>query len=179
MRVLLDACVLMPARLREMLLGAAAAGGYAPLWSARILEEWARAARRLPDGSEALARAEIAHLSAAWPEAQVAATPDLEARLSLPDPDDVHVLAAALTGGADILVTRNLRDFPARTLARHGLRAQGPDGFLCDLAAGGLALAPVAEAVRARAGAVSGEPPRLRAMLKRCGLPRLGKLLDP
>ena len=60
MRVALDACVLFPTVLREMLLGAAAAGGFAPVWSARILEEWARATRRLPEGAEAVARAEIA-----------------------------------------------------------------------------------------------------------------------
>ena len=67
MRVALDACVLFPTVLREMLLGAAAAGGFAPVWSARILEEWARATRRLPEGAEAVARAEIALLRAAWP----------------------------------------------------------------------------------------------------------------
>ena len=59
-----------------MLLGAAAAGGFAPLWSARILEEWARATRRLPEGAEAVARAEIARMRAAWPEAEVAVDPD-------------------------------------------------------------------------------------------------------
>ncbi len=63
-RVLIDANVLFPSVLREVVLGAAAAGGLAPLWSARILEEWARATRRLPEGAEAAARAEIARLRA-------------------------------------------------------------------------------------------------------------------
>jgi len=47
MRVVLDACVLYPPVLREILLGAASAGLYDPLWSERILEEWARATRKL------------------------------------------------------------------------------------------------------------------------------------
>src|SRR5262245_44021274 len=83
MRVLIDACVLFPTVTREMVVGAAAAGGFVPLWSARILEEWARATRRLPDGAEAVARAEIALLRAAWPDAEVTVDPDLVERLSL------------------------------------------------------------------------------------------------
>ena len=57
-RVLLDACVLYPTVLRELLLGTAALGLYEPLWSARLLEEWARAAARLGPEGEAIARAE-------------------------------------------------------------------------------------------------------------------------
>ena len=179
MRVLIDACVLVPSVLREMLLGAAAAGGFTPLWSARILEEWARATRRLPEGAEAVARAEIARLGRAWPEAVVAPDPDLEARLSLPDPADLHVLAAAISGRADVLMTLNRSDFPTRTLARHELLLREPDGFLCELLAEGLDLASVAEAAQRRSGALSGRSPTLRAMLKRAGLPRLGKALAP
>ena len=112
MRVLIDACVLFPTVMREMVVGAAAAGGFQPLWSARILEEWARATRRLPEGAEAVARGEIALLRAAWPEAEVAVDAALVARLSLPDPDDRHVLAAAIAGGAEVLLTLNRADFP-------------------------------------------------------------------
>ena len=64
MRIVLDACVLFPTVLREILIGTAATGAFTPLWSARILEEWARATRRLPSGSEAVARTEIAILRA-------------------------------------------------------------------------------------------------------------------
>jgi predicted nucleic acid-binding protein len=112
MRVLLDACVLYPTVMRELLFGAAAAGLYTPLWSARILEEWARAVARNIPGDADLARAEIAQARAAFPDAEISADPDLEATLALPDPADTHVLAAAIGGHADILVTDNRADAP-------------------------------------------------------------------
>lgn len=177
MRALLDACVLFPTVMREMLLGAAAAGGFAPVWSERLLEEWARATRRLPEGAEAIARAEIAHMRDRWPEATAPAPEELVAGLSLPDPDDRHVLAAAITGGAGVLLTLNRADFPTRTLARHGILLREPDGFLTELAAEGIDLARIAEEVRSRAEAASGRPQALRPLLKRAGLPRLGKAL--
>jgi len=58
---------------------------------------------------------------------------DLIDALSLPDPDDCHVLAAALRAGADLIVTFNLTDFPAAALAPHGLEARHPDDLLVDL----------------------------------------------
>ena len=172
MRVALDACVLFPTVMREMLLGAAAAGGFEPVWSARILEEWARATRRLPEGAEAVARGEIARLRAAFPEAEVAVPEELVAGLSLPDPDDRHVLAAAIAGGAEALLTLNRPDFPTRTLARHGILLREPDGFLLDLLDEGLDLAR-----GRRGGAGAGRRAGMRPMLKRAGLPRLGKAL--
>jgi len=170
-RAVLDACVLFPPVMREMLVGAAALGGFAPLWSERILEEWARATRRLPAGAEAAARAEIARLRARFPAAAVAVPEPLVASLSLPDPDDRRVLAAAIAGGADTLVTLNRADFPGRTLARHGVLLRDPDGFLVELLGAGFDLAPVAEAAR------RGREAGVRAVLKRAGLPRLGKAL--
>ena len=71
MKMLLDACVIYPTVMREMLLGVARTGAYTPLWSARILEEWARAARKLGPEGEAIARGEIAMLEAAFPKASV------------------------------------------------------------------------------------------------------------
>lgn len=177
--VLLDANVLYPTVLREMLLGVAATGAFSPLWSKRILEEWARATRRLPDGAEALARAEIKKMKAAWPEADVPRDHDLEAQLSLPDPADRHVLAAAINGGAETLLTFNRTDFPSRVLARHDILLREPDGFLVELAAEEPDFPEIAAKVKARAEARWGRPYVLRTLLKRTGLPRLGKLLDP
>ena len=107
MKILLDACVLYPTVLREILIGVAREGLYRPLWSARILEEWARAAARLGPADEAIARGEVAALRAAFPQAEVAAQPGLEGRLHLPDPNDIHVLAAAIAAHADAIVTFN------------------------------------------------------------------------
>ncbi|WP_179380091.1 RSP_2648 family PIN domain-containing protein [Jannaschia marina] len=177
MKVFLDACVLYPTVLREILTGCAAAGLYRPLWSPRVLEEWARAARKIP-GGEAVARGEIAGLRAAFPGAEVRPGEGTMARLYLPDPNDVHVLAAASDAGADRLVTFNMRDFPRRDVMAEGIVLQNPDAFLMDLWLGdGMAVADVVETVRATAARLSGEDQPLRPLLKRARLPRLGKAL--
>jgi hypothetical protein len=63
-------------------------------------------------------------------DALVAGYEGLIESLTLPDPDDRHVLAAAIHAGADVIVTFNLADFPPHKLARHGIEAQHPDTFL-------------------------------------------------
>lgn len=176
-RVLIDANVLYPTVLREIVLGVAAAGAFQPLWSPRILEEWARAAERMGDGP--IARAEIALLADRWPEASVAVTDETIARLSLPDPNDTHVLAAAIDGNADSLLTQNLRDFPSRTLAREGIFLRAPDPFLLDaLAADPDGVGRVVARVHETAQSLCPGPLPLRQLLKRARLPRLGKALS-
>lgn len=178
MKAVLDACVLYPTVLREVLLGVAAEGLFEPLWSARILEEWARAAGKLGPVAEAQARGEVALVRARWPRAEVAPTPDLEARLWLPDPADVHVLAAAIAGSAEVIVTFNAQDFPRGVLAEEGIARQDPDGFLGSLRERDPgAVARVAERVRAEAERLSGEVWEVRRLMKKAGLPRLGKAL--
>ena len=160
MKVLLDACVLYPTVMREVLLGVAAAGLYQPLWSARILEEWARAAIKLGPG------AEVSH------------PPSLEARLWLPDPADTHVLAAAIAGHADLIVTLNAQDFPRNILAEEGLERLDPDQFLIALHRDHpQAVASAADAVRQEAERLSGEAWDIRRLMKKAHLPRLGKTL--
>lgn len=178
MKALLDACVLYPTVLREVLLGVARTGLFTPLWSDRILEEWARAAVKLGPGAEDIARGEIAVLRAAWPVATVPPAPGIEARLWLPDPNDVHVLAAAIAGSADLIVTFNAVDFPRATLAEDGLERLDPDQMLMRLwGQAPEAVAQAAETVRAEAERLSGQPQPMRALLKRAKLPRLGKAL--
>ncbi|MBE3638015.1 RSP_2648 family PIN domain-containing protein [Mangrovicoccus algicola] len=170
MRAVLDACVLYPTLTRGLLLDAAAAGVFTPLWSPRITFEWTNAATR--ETPAALVAAEAAALAARWPGAEIALPEGAEDALSLPDPDDTHVLAAAIEGRAEAIVTFNLRDFPGRTLARHGIQPWHPDPFL--LAALGEAQAPMLAALRTRLDALSAtDTPR--AILKRARLPRLGK----
>jgi len=172
--VFLDACVLYPPVLRGLLTGAAAAGLYRPLWSARVLAEWriALARKEGPAAAEA-AEAEAGRLARAFPGAQVAAAPETEAFLTLPDPADAHVLAAAIAGGAGTLVTLNLRDFPARRLAAHGIAPRHPDGFLWELASH--APGVIAPLVAAATG--SEDPQAQRRALKRSRLPRFGKMM--
>ena len=110
MKAVLDACVLYPTVLREILLGVAQTGLYTPLWSERILEEWARATRKLGPGAEDIARAELAAVRRAFPRATVPPTHRLEARLHLPDENDIHVLATAIAGGADAIVLETMTD---------------------------------------------------------------------
>lgn len=179
MRVLLDACVLYPTVMREVLLAVAARGLFTPLWSARILEEWARATARLGPAAEAQARGEIAVVAARWPAAIVPPAPGRERRLWLPDPADIHVLAAAVEGHADAVCTTNAKDFPRQILAAEGLERRDPDQLLTALHDGGDAAAvsaAVAE-VHATAERLSGERLALRGLLKRARLPKLGKRL--
>ncbi len=180
MKVVLDACVLYPTVLREILIGVAKAGLYDPLWSDRILEEWARATIKLGRGAEDIARGEIAALRADFPKASVVAREGIEARLWLPDPADIHVLAAAIAGHADLIVTFNASDFPRHTLTEEGLKRDDPDHFLLGMwQSYPESVERVVENVRAKAEQLSGEPQPLRPLMKRARLPRLGKALSP
>src|SRR5688500_9028541 len=127
MKAVLDACVLYPAVLREILLGAAAAGLYEPLMSDRILREWTRATAKLGPVAQAAAEGEAVLVRAAFPKAILREQPDIEARLLLPVPNDVHVLAVAIAGHADAIVTFNAQDFPGHVLAAEGIARRDPD----------------------------------------------------
>jgi hypothetical protein len=74
-------------------------------------------------------------MKAVLPDADVQGHRALIAGITLPDPNDRHVIAAALVGGASVIVTWNVRHFPAKVLAGVGLTRQDPDAFLCDLLA--------------------------------------------
>ena len=178
-RVLLDANVIYPTVMREMLLGVAAEGLYQPRWSARITEEWCRAAAKIGEGAEALARGEAARLDARWPEARIADRQGLAERLWLPDPNDIHVLASAIAGHCDGIVTMNAKDFPRDILADEGLFRADPDGFLLGFLKGAPeAVTDVASRVLAEAQRLSGEDWTIRALMRKARLPRLGKALE-
>jgi predicted nucleic acid-binding protein len=178
-KVVLDACVLYPPVLREILLGVAGAGLFQPIWSDRILEEWARATRKLGPEAEGAARGAAALLTAQFPKARVAAAPGIEARLHLPDENDIHVLATAVASGADAILTYNAGDFPRHVLAFEGVERRDPDGFLWELWSHYPAeVGHVLETVRARAAQLSGNPQALKPLLKRLRLNRLAKAVQ-
>ncbi|MFC3569479.1 RSP_2648 family PIN domain-containing protein [Paracoccus simplex] len=172
MKAVLDACVLFPTVLREILIDTAAAGRFQPLWSRRILDEWRHAATR--QGSDA--GVEIALLESRFPQALVEPGQRVLG-FDLPDPADRHVVECALAAGAEAIVTANLRDFPARRLAPAGLRAIHPDEFLRDLylQAPEPVLAAIA-ATEARARAAGGALSR-NELMRRARLPRLAKAI--
>jgi len=132
----LDANVLYPQFLRDVLLRLAAAELFAPRWSDRIQREWMRnlAANRPDIPAERLQRLRTL-MEEAFPAARVKGYRASEKRFADVDPKDRHVAAAALTGGATMIVTFNLRDFPADALAAHGLSASDPDRFIARLVA--------------------------------------------
>lgn len=180
MKAVLDACVLFPTILRTILLGVAEAGLYTPLWSSRILEEWARASVKLGPGADTVARGDIALLGVAFPRACVAHSPAIEARLYLPDADDVHVLATAIAGGADAIITFNAADFPRHLLAGEGIARRDPDGFLWEIWSHHPAkVEAVVRQTHAMAERLSGTDIALKAFMRRAQLPRLGKALQP
>ena len=176
MRILLDACILYPTIMREVILGAAKEDAFKPLWSARILEEWRRAAARHSAEQAEVAGVEIALLRAIWPNSE--APPAKEDDLWLPDENDIHVLATAIDTNADAIMTLNLKDFPTRILSKHNIIRRDPDGFLIEFAyENRTAMKRVVDNIHQAAEQHSGEPKNIRKLLKRTGLPRLGKLL--
>jgi len=178
MRVLIDACVLYPTVMREVILGAAKLGLFEPRWSDRILEEWARATVKLGPEAEVFARGEIAMLGVAFPRAIVPVHQGLMKRLWLPDADDIHVLAAAVSGSCDGILTMNAKDFPRDTLSEEGLARFDPDGFCCRmLDEDPEGVRGVAEGILAVAREMSGVDWTMRNLMKKARLPRFGKAL--
>lgn len=176
MKAVLDACVIYPSVLREILLGAAAAGMYRPLWSDRILGEWIRAVAKLGPLAVTQATGEAARMRADFPQAMLREQPGIAARLLLPDPNDVHVLAVAIGGHADAVVTFNAADFPQHVLAAEGIVRRDPDGFLWELQSHHpAAMDAILAGVVARASRMDGAPASLKSLLKRAKLPRLAK----
>ncbi|MFN4059231.1 MAG: RSP_2648 family PIN domain-containing protein [Paracoccus hibiscisoli] len=175
MRAVLDANVLFPTILREILTNLAQAGLYDALWSDRILEEWHRAAARIGPDAGSVAGAEIAMLRLRFPQAVQPDDGQRAIDLDFPDPADRHVVEAALAGGACLIVTANLRDFPQRMMAGLGLRALHPDAFLLDLQrTDPQAVLRALHTARDRAEAAGGAM-SMAEMLKRCRLPRLAR----
>lgn len=173
--VLLDACVLYAPLVRGILLRLAAHGLFVPRWSPRVLAEWRiAAARKGGIAAEDRADAVAAAMAARFPGGEVEPDPETERALGLPDAADLHVLAAAIAARAEVLLTFNVRDFPARRLVAHGITPRHPDGFLWEL----FSHAPEAvdgaiRAAAADAGVTEVEP--IRRALKRAHLPRLAK----
>ncbi len=129
---LLDACVLYPTTVADTLMSLSVAGLFAAKWTLAIEAEWVNGVERnRPDLVGKLAN-RVERMRRAVPDWEVTA-PQYEVIvpcLQLPDKDDVHVLAAAIAGHADCIVTSNLKDFPASVVGVHGIEVIHPDDFV-------------------------------------------------
>jgi hypothetical protein len=130
----LDACVLFPAALRDTLLRAAEFGLYRPHWSGEILVELERSLVRSGRVDAARARRLVTAIRRAFEDAEVSGYEHLTEAMTT-SASDRHVAAAAIVAGASVIVTLNLRDFPASALSPYGVEAQPPDQFLQQLSA--------------------------------------------
>lgn len=132
LRVVLDACVLFPMYLRDTLLSTADEDLYLPYWSQKIIDEIIGNLVKGGTLSQEKAKNLERTIKIAFPEAMVEVPVALEQAMTN-EPKDRHVLAAAVTTGADIIVTNNLKDFRENDLAPWKIIAQSPDEFLSDL----------------------------------------------
>lgn len=129
--VIYDACVLYPAPLRDFLIRLALSGRYRARWTHEIQDEWRRnVVMNRPDLDPLALERTVALMNAAIPDVLVSGHEYLVADLSLPDPDDRHVLAAAIKCSASVIVTFNEKDFPALVLSQFDVETQHPDVFV-------------------------------------------------
>ncbi len=127
---ILDANVLYPQLVRDTLLSLAVERLYHARWSATIHDEWTRnLAKDRPELAARLPQV-VQLMNASVPDCLVTQYEKLATAIELPDPNDRHVVAAAIAGHADAIVTFNTKDFPAAVLQPYGIEVQHPDEFL-------------------------------------------------
>ena len=169
-----DACVVHPAALRDLLVRLAGTGLFRASWSEDILDEMvASVLKHRPDLVPAQLDRTRQLMCDAVPGCLTTGYRSLIEGLELPDPEDRHVLAAAIRAGAQVIVTENVADFPAQVLGEYDMEAQTPDIFVLHL----IDLSPttVARAVEEQSAALTA--PSLSTSdvldrLARSGLPR-------
>lgn len=159
-----DANILYPAPLRDLFLRIAQTGLVQARWTDAIHDEWIRGVLRdnPPLSLKWLTRTRKL-MDSAVRDCLVVDHEELIPTLTLPDPDDRHVLAAAIRAGAEVIVTYNLKDFPANRLSPFGVLAQHPDVFLAAL----LDFAPaiVYEAIRRQREGLRNPPMSVEELL--------------
>ncbi|MEL0637173.1 PIN domain-containing protein [Marinomonas sp. TI.3.20] len=134
-KVLLDANVLYSQPLRMMLLNLVNLDECSTqmFWTEKIDAEWSDALnRKHPEGRDSVIR-QVQSIKASFFDRYVLDYEPLMDQLELPDPDDRHVLAAAIKTGCNIIATDNIKDFPAELLAEYGIRTMTRDELMCFL----------------------------------------------
>ena len=133
-KVVLDACVLYSAVVRDILLNLAQRLLYAPHWSPIIEDEWTRnLLKNRTDLDEKRVNRTVGFMNYFFPFANVTNFDHHILNIQLPDPDDRHVVACAIQCEAEIIVTKNLKDFPQEELEKFNITAQHPGNFISDL----------------------------------------------
>lgn len=132
--VVYDANVLYPAPLRDFLMRLALTDLFRARWSEDIHDEWMRnVLESRPDLKREQLERTRELMNRNVRDCLVEGYQNLTSSLELPDPDDRHVLAAAIRANASVIVTFNLKDFPPQYIAQYGIEAQHPDDFLTHL----------------------------------------------
>jgi hypothetical protein len=159
-----DANVLYPAELRNFLMHLALTGLFRAKWSAAVHEEWiSNLLNNRPDLTRHKLERTRQLMDKATFDALVEGYEDLIPTLSLPDENDRHVLAAAIRGEAQVIVTMNLRDFPDEVLQQYELEAQHPDEFILHLI--DLAPDPVIDAAETHRQSLKNPPKSIEEFL--------------
>ena len=130
----LDACVLYPAPIRDILLSLASEEMFKVKWSKMIQEEWLRnLLKNRDDLKKEQLNQTIEAMNSAFPDADVEGFEDLIASIKLPDKDDRHVVACAIKCNADAIITFNIKDFPSKKLSKYDIEIQKPDRLISNL----------------------------------------------
>lgn len=132
--VLFDSNVFFGVALRSLLMQIAMSGLFRPRWTRDIQDEWIAAVlSKRPDIDRSSLDRVRQQMDRAVPDCLVTGYEGLVSSLTLPDPDDRHVLAAAIVGRADCIVTFNDRDFPIEALKPYRIHTRHPDRFLLEI----------------------------------------------
>lgn len=177
---LLDACVIYPIAVIDSLLSLATAKLFAAKWTTRIEQEWMASLER--DRADLKGRLTVRRdkMRAAVPDWEVPqlAWEPLAACLELPDENDVHVLAAAIAGHADCIVTSNGRHFPIEAVGPYGLEVIDPDTFIINqLDLNQIVALGAFKRMRARRKKPESTPEEFADALERSGLPATAQRL--
>ncbi len=128
----LDACVLYQLAIVDSLMSIAVTGLFAAKWTEKIEDEWMRSLEKNRPELKGRLGSRRDYMREAVPDWEIPeiACNAIASSLILPDPNDVHVLAAAIAGHADCIVTKNHQDFPPGVMAVHGIDILDPDEFI-------------------------------------------------
>jgi predicted nucleic acid-binding protein len=134
MKILLDANVLYPPTLRDLILCLSQRGIVQPYWSEKIIEEWTiNVSRQLSQPQKKILKEVQVQMAEQFPDALVKNYDHLIETIQLNDSNDRHVSAAAIHSKVDILLTFNTKDFPKSGLRKYNISPLHPDRFFCDL----------------------------------------------